>query len=124
MFAINRLLLVFTLCSFFIPSGCDGCYYKKQNHPTSFLLFTLEKNQLSIERYMHHEIEVKGQALTTPFRQNHTLFNIDLTDGQASLSSVDFYPDDPGYIIISTSRYQYLIYWPALITKNTNSYFL
>jgi len=86
----------------------------------SVLLFFLEENQLTIERYSPKELNHETKELSASFRHGHTLYSIDMSDIISSQSQISLKPENLHILEIKNqtkNTYQYELIWPSLISK-------
>jgi len=117
---VTKYALLFPL--FLISSLSASIYDTTMPQPTSLILFALQDNQLTIERYSLDEINPTTKDLPTRTREGHRLYSIDLSEPDVSLHSVSFYPKHPQYITITADDAQkpddYVISWLTLVAPS------
>jgi len=120
---INQFCL---LCffSFLGSTNYIHSYYEQGATPTSLVLFTLQDNQITLERYSLQEIKPGTVKLSSEMRKGHTLYKICLSPSTACASSLFFYPADQQYLVILTKQEEQqqqldlLLSWAPLITQH------
>ena len=109
---------VFTALSLFLGLWTTFSYCATH----SLLLFFLEDNQLTIERYAPDEFNQETKELSTNFRKGHTLYTIDMSDIVSSQSKISFSGENSLSITSNIKNtYQYKLLWPSLISKKPST---
>ncbi len=119
---IKNLFCLLCFLPFIGSSNYIHTYYEQGAAPTSLVLFTLQDNQITLERYSLDEIKPGTVKLSSEMRKGHTLYKIALSPSTAYASSVFFYPADPRYLVILTKEEEHqldlLLSWAPLITQH------
>lgn len=119
----TKTIFTFTLLPILLSAAnCIQAYYQQEASPTSFILFTLHNNHITLERYSLDEIKPGTVKLPATIREGHTLFKLGLSEATLSASSLFFYPTDQRYLVILATQKEkqadLLLSWAPLITHH------
>jgi len=116
------ICILFFLVVFSVP-GMLFC--KIEQATTSFLLFVLEDNHITLERYPSKMMSQSPVHLSSSVRAGHILFNLDITKPDSMAESIIFNPHNPRELILISKQNEQQVpnhfSWPLLITKHPHS---
>jgi len=116
------ICILFFLVVFLVP-GMLFC--KIEQATTSFLLFVLEDNHITLERYPSKMMSQSPVHLSSSVRAGHILFNLDITKPDSMAESIIFNPHNPRELILISKQNEQQVpnhfSWPLLITKHPHS---
>jgi len=107
----------FILLTFFLSCWCNI----SQCTTHSILLFFLEENQLTIERYAPEELNNETKELSSSVRNGHTLYAIDISDIVSPETEISLNTHVLNITSNLKNTYQYELAWPSLISKNPDT---